>query len=85
MIDMWLLFFIISTTINICIHIVVDFLRKSELTKKKKEEEEEDIDRVGQFSRPRTVTVKEVWQSLKIIKCGSWLMILPMDNKKSSI
>ena len=28
LIDMWLLFFIISTTINICIHIIVDWLRK---------------------------------------------------------
>ena len=62
MIDMWLLFFIISTTINICIHIVVDYLRKSELTKKKKEEDEEEITRVGQFSRPRTVTVKGACQ-----------------------
>ena len=38
LIDMWLLFFIISTTINICIHIIVDWLRKEELEKKRESE-----------------------------------------------
>ena len=49
LIDMWLLFFIISTTINICIHIIVDWLRKEELEKKKETENNQ--------VRPMTVTV----------------------------
>ena len=63
MIDMWLLFFIISTTINICIHIVVDFLRKSELTKKKEEEAAGVTG--GAFKRLMTVTVREVIRKKK--------------------
>ena len=49
LIDMWLLFFIISTTINICIHIIVDWLRKEELEKKRETENNQ--------VRPMTVTV----------------------------
>ena len=37
LIDVWLLFFLISTTINICVHIWVDFLRKGELERKRQE------------------------------------------------
>ena len=51
LIDMWLLFFIISTTINICIHILVDFLRKSEL----------EFERVHGAARPTTVKVGEAY------------------------
>ena len=55
MIDMWLLFFIISTTINVCIHIVVDYLRKGELAKKK----EDNITRVRQVTAPPPIPVTE--------------------------
>ena len=48
---MWLLFFIISTTINICIHIIVDWLRKEELEKKRESENTQ--------VRPMTVKVSE--------------------------
>ena len=53
LIDMWLLFFIISTTINICIHIIVDWLRKEELEKKRQSESTQ--------VRPMTVTVSPSW------------------------
>ena len=48
---MWLLFFLISTTINICIHILVDFLRKSEL----------EYERTHGAARPTTVKVGEAY------------------------
>ena len=51
MIDVWLLFFLISTTINICIHILVDFLRKSEL----------EFERVHGAARPTTVKVGQAY------------------------
>ena len=51
LIDVWLLFFLISTTINICIHILVDFLRKSEL----------EFERIHGAARPTTVKVGEAY------------------------
>ena len=51
LIDVWLLFFLISTTINICIHILVDFLRKSEL----------EFERNHGAARPTTVKVGEAY------------------------
>jgi len=56
LIDMWLLFFIISTTINICIHIIVDWLRKEELEKKRESEN----------TQVRPMTVKEIHNGQKI-------------------
>ena len=56
LIDMWLLFFIISTTINICIHIIVDWLRKEELEKKRESEN----------TQVRPMTVKVSWTKLSI-------------------
>jgi len=53
LIDVWLLFFLISTTINITIHIVVDYLRKKEL---------ED----GRVYGPRPQTVKVIHNGQKI-------------------
>ena len=49
MIDARLLFFIISTTVNIGIHILVDHLRKGELEKARSS--------VDPLKRPSTVTV----------------------------
>ena len=51
LIDVWLLFFLISTTINILIHILVDFLRKSEL----------EFERIHGAQRPTTVKVGEAY------------------------
>jgi len=56
LIDMWLLFFIISTTINICIHIIVDWLRKEELEKKRETEN----------NQVRPMTVTEIHNGQKI-------------------
>ena len=69
---MWLLFFIISTTINICIHIIVDWLRKEELEKKKETENNQ--------VRPMTVTV-----SCYLKSCQRCLIVLVNVLRGSTI